>query len=169
MKSIVCIVFLFFSQNSFAQNNAGAWDKLEFLVGSWKGEGSGEPGKGEGVFSFKMDLDKNILVRKSHSVYPSTETKPAVVHDDLMIIYRDISGAANKAIYFDNENHVINYTITISDAKDVVFTSDKIPNIPIFRLTYKLINQTTVDTQFEMSQDGEHFFTYVQGRSTRVK
>src|ERR1700749_2872292 len=86
---------------SFGQQNA-TWAKWSWLMGEWKGEGSGEPGKGGGVFSFKPDLDSKILVRKSHSEYPASGTKPAIIHDDLMIVYPDFPGNPSKAIYFDN-------------------------------------------------------------------
>ena len=108
------------------------------------------------------------MVRKSHSEYPATDKKPKVIHDDLMVIYLDYSGTPSKAIYFDNEGHTINYSISYAD-KSIVFTSAKITNIPVFRLTYILLDNETIDTKFEMSQDGIQFMTYIEGKSTRVK
>ncbi len=75
-----------------------------------------------------------------------------------MIIYPDLSGSSNKAIYFDNERHTINYTISYSE-KSIVLTSDKIPDSPVFRLTYTYLDKKTVNTRFEISQDGEKFMT----------
>src|ERR1700733_9372822 len=83
----------------FGQQTA-SWAKWSWLIGEWKGEGSGEPGKGDGIFTFKTDLNDKILVRKAHSEYPATADKPAVVHDDLLIVYLDFSGNPSKAIYF---------------------------------------------------------------------
>lgn len=144
------------------------WNKFEWLTGEWIGEGSGKPGQGGGTFSFKLDLDEKIMVRKSHSEHPATDKKPKVVHDDLMVIYLDYSGSPSKAIYFDNEGHTINYSISYA-GKSIVFTSAKITNIPAFRLTYILLDNETVDTKFEMSQDGIQFMTYIEGKSTRAK
>jgi hypothetical protein len=144
----------------------GKWDKWSFLIGEWQGEGSGQPGNGGGSFSFAFDLDKNVLIRKSHSEYPATETKPKIIHDDLMIVYSDASNNTEKAIYFDNEGHIINYSVTQSD-KSIVLTSDKVANAPVFRLTYTFLNNNTVDTRFEMSQDGEKFMTYIEGVSRK--
>jgi hypothetical protein len=145
-----------------------SWDRWSWLTGEWIGEGSGKPGDGGGTFSFKTDLDQNILVRKSHSEYPATANKPQVIHDDLMVVYPDFSGNPAKAIYFDNEGHTINYSITYSD-KSIILTSDKIPNVPIFKLTYSLLDNETVNTKFEMSQDGVKFFTYIEGKSKKLK
>jgi hypothetical protein len=151
----------------FGQQNT-TWGKWSWLIGEWKGEGSGQPGQGGGTFSFLFDLDKNIIIRKSHSEYPATSTKPKVIHDDLMIIYTDTNANQARAIYFDNEGHTINYSITYPD-KSIVMTSDKVPNSPIFRLTYTLLENVTINTKFEMSQDGEKFMTYVEGKSEKIK
>ena len=167
-KLLILFIILFLNPSSFAQQRTNSWDKFAYLLGSWKGEGSGTPGQEEGTFSFKMDLDKNILVRKSRSEYPATENKSAAIHNDLMIIYRDATGTPGKAIYFDNEKHIINYAITFPSIKEITFTSDKIPNIPTFRLTYRIIDDVTVDTIFEISKDGEHFFAYIQGKSKKA-
>jgi hypothetical protein len=142
------------------------WDKWSFLIGEWRGEGSGQPGQGGGSFSFAFDLDKNVLIRKSHSEYPATETKPKIIHDDLMIVYSDAANSPLKAVYFDNEGHVINYSVKYSE-ESITLTSDKIANVPVFRLTYTFIDNNTVDTKFEMSQDGEKFMTYIEGKSRK--
>ncbi|MCJ7714336.1 hypothetical protein MUO66_07770 [Candidatus Bathyarchaeota archaeon] len=84
--------------------------------------------------------------------------------------YRGIlkqGGNPTKAIYFDNEGHIINYQVTYSD-KSIVLTSDRIPNVPVFRLTYTLLGIDTVDTKFEMSQDGEKFTLYIEGKSKKI-
>jgi len=164
--SILFAIFLLALPLS-AQHNSNTWEKLNFLIGNWKGEGSGKPGEGVGYFTFKLDLDNNILVRTSHSEYPATDNKQATIHDDLMIIYRDFNGAPNRAIYFDNESHVINYSITYTNNNEIVFTSDKTPNVPTFRLTYSFMDSNTVNIIFEMSQDGEKYFTYLEGKSKR--
>ena len=162
---MLILVLSGFLANSFGQAT-GNWDKWSWLTGQWVGEGTGQPGTGAGTFSFKFDLDKKILIRKSHSEYPSTDNKPKVIHDDLMIIYPDLSGNPIRAIYFDNEGHTINYSIAYSD-KSIVLTSEKAPNVPIFQLTYTLLENGTINTKFEMSQDGVKFMVYIEGKSKK--
>lgn len=154
---------------SFGQGNNSRWEKFNSLIGNWSGEGKGKPGNGAGYFSFKLDLSNNILVRNSHAEYPATKDKPLIVHDDLMIVYPDKSGNPNRAIYFDNEGHVINYSITFQNDSDIVFTSQRIPDVPVFKLTYSGIDTNLVNVKFEMSNDGEKFITYVEGRSIRIQ
>lgn len=167
MRILLTIIFCGILTTGFSQQKL-SWDQWSWLTGEWVGVGTGQPGTGGGIFSFKTDLDQNILVRKSHSEYPATASKPKVIHDDLMVVYPDYSGIPSKAIYFDNEGHTINYSITYSD-KTIILTSDKIPNVPTFRLTYSLLDNETVNTKFEMSQDGEKFFTYIEGKSKKSK
>lgn len=151
--------------NSFAQQN-DTWENWSWLIGEWKGEGKGQPGQGGGAFSFYSELDNKVIVRKSHSEYPALDNKPAVIHDDLMIVYPDFSGIPSKAIYFDNEGHIIDYSLTYPDSA-IVFTSNRIADIPVFRLTYELLEEGKVNTKFEMSQDGEKFTTYIEGISIK--
>lgn len=81
-------------------------------------------------------------------------------------MYLDFIGNASKAIYFDNEGHTIHYAITYAK-KSIVLTTDKIPNVPVFRLTYSLLDNREVNTKFEMSQDGEKFMTYIKVKLKR--
>lgn len=167
-KNIFLIIFLFLlmGEACFSQDKSSV-NKFDWLIGEWKGEGSGKPGQGEGSFSFQFDLDNKILVRKSHTEFPSDGGSPTI-HDDMMVIYPDFSGDLSNAIYFDNEGHTINYSITTSDA-GIVFQSERIAvNVPVFRLTYTLLDKNTVNTKFEMSKDGTTFTTYVEGKSKKM-
>ncbi len=144
------------------------WEKWNWLIGEWVGEGNGQPGQGGGFFTFKTDLDQNILVRKGHTEIAASENKPKVIHDDLMIIYPGYTGSSSKAIYFDNEGHTINYLISYSESS-IIFTSEKITDAPVFRLSYTLLDKETVNTKFEMSRDGITFTTYIEGKSKKTK
>lgn len=144
------------------------WDKWNWLIGEWDGTGSGQPGQGDGIFTFKPEPDKKIIVRKGHSTYKGSANKSEAVHDDLMIIYPDYTGNVSKAIYFDNEGHTINYSITYVE-KSIIFLSSRTQNTPLFRLSYTLLENDLVNTKFEMSQDSEKFTTYTEGKSRRTK
>ena len=168
MNIRIAFIIAFFCLATASHAQQSPWTKWSWLLGEWKGEGSGQPGQGEGIFSFKPDLDNKILVRKAHSEYPASGNRPAAIHDDLLIVYPDVSGYPSKAIYFDNEGHTINYTISYSD-KSIVLLSEKTTSLPVFRLTYTLLSDNTVDTKFDMSQDGEKFMTYIEGKSVKMK
>lgn len=157
-------------QLSWAQQPINKWEKWNSLIGVWVGEGSGQPGKGGGYFSFNTDLDGNVLVRKNHTEFPATADKEASIHEDLMYIYPDYTGNVSKAIYFDNEGHVINYSITYSE-NSIVLTSESIPNAPRFRLSYIMIDNDSVNVRFEFAPPSkpDDFKTYIEGKSVRKK
>ena len=169
MKSTLMLIIAFsgfFSVCSGQQNSK--WDKWSWLIGEWQGENSGQPGQGAGTFSFTPDLKNEIIVRKSHTEFPAAENKPAIVHDDLLIVYSDPSTRGDNAIYFDNEGHTIKYSVTYKD-RSIILRSDKIPDNPVFRLVYTLLDERTVNTRFEMSGDGEKFTPYIEGNSRKIK
>ncbi|MFT3752972.1 MAG: hypothetical protein QM800_08895 [Paludibacter sp.] len=165
-KLLLILYIMLFATTLFGQENDNNWSKWTWLIGEWTGEGQGQPGQGTGKFSFQTDLDGTILVRKAFSEYPATKDRAAFVHNDLMIIYKNESGLPNKAIYFDNENHVINYSVQMAE-ESIVFLSTKAPNMPVFRLTYTLIETGKVNIKFEMSVDGLNFKTYIEGKSVK--
>ncbi len=146
------------------------WAGWRYLLGPWVGEGGGEQtGQGGGTFSFALDLQNKIMVRKAHSEYPATADNPATVHDDLMVLYREGPGLF-RANYYDNEGHVINYAAEFSpDTTDLIFTSDDVKGNARFRLTYHKVADDTVNILFEIAPPGkpDQFTVYLQGRAHR--
>jgi hypothetical protein len=166
-RLLIMIVFTGLITTCFGQQSAD-WDKWNWLTGEWVGEGSGQPGKGGGYFSFKTDLDNNVMIRKGHTEIAAGNGSPKSIHDDLMIVYKDNTAAPSRAIYFDNEGHTINYQVAYAD-KSIILTSEKVEGMPVFRLTYTLLDNQTVNTKFEMSQDNITFSTYIEGKSKKMK
>jgi hypothetical protein len=167
LKFILGCIFIF-SITSLSQPKQNInWDPFKFLIGKWVGEGNGEPGQGRGAFTLNYDLDKNILVRKNHDEFPATKDKPASIHDDLMIIYPGAERSF-RAIYFDNENHIINYTVS-SEHDKLVFLSDKIQSTPQFKLTYIQHNEAKIDIIFEMAMpdNPDVFIKYLEGSALK--
>ena len=71
------------------------------------------------------------------------------------------------AIYFDNEHHVINYSVSLS-GETIILTSQKIDNTPVFRLIYSSMDEKHIRVKFETSQDGLNFRTYLEGKSKKT-
>jgi hypothetical protein len=148
------------------------WEPFRFLIGEWVAEGGGaQQGQGEGSFSFSLDLQDLILVRKNHSEYPGQKGSAPISHDDLMIIYPQTQQPF-KAIYFDNEGHVINYLANFFKSEDtLIFTSDLIQGAPRFRLSYIKQSADSLKISFEMARPDkpEIFLPYMQGAAHRKK
>jgi hypothetical protein len=161
------IAFLCCTSITLGQQDS-TWGRWDWLLGDWVGEASGKPGEGTGSFSLLPDLDGRVLIRRSHAEYPASKEKPQVIHDDLMIVYVGPAGQPDRAIYFDNEGHVINYSIAYAGAS-IVFTSDAMKSVPVFRLTYARLDQGGIHVAFAISRDGREFVTYTEGNCRRAK
>ena len=148
-----------------AAASADPWARLNFLVGEWQGVGSGAPGEAAGGSTFAFGLDKKILVRKNWAKYPpKSGEKTGLSHEDLMIIYPGADGAAFRAIYFDNEGHVIAYAVWFPQkANAAVFDTEPGPPGPRYRLTYELDAAGVLETVFLIAPPGQEFKAYVRG------
>ena len=73
-------------------------------------------------------------------------------HSDLLYVYPE--GLALKAIYFDNEGHVLHYDVTTPTPTTVVFLTDATQPGPQFRLTYEL-KSGTMYGKFQMHMPGQ--------------
>jgi hypothetical protein len=112
------------------------WKPLQFLMGQWNADG--------GACSFDFDLDRKVLIRKSY----------AGPHHDLTVIYADPSTKGLKAIYFDNEDHVIEYKVEA--AGDIVrFVNEG------YRLTYKKSGENELTLDFDIAPPGKPFANYI--------
>jgi hypothetical protein len=169
-KLLVTAFLLISSLLLFGQQPKNPWEKWSHLIGEWVGEGNGQPGQGEGKFSFQTDLDGKILIRKNRTAFPETANSKAFVHEDLLIVYPGAEGTPQEAIYFDNEGHTIKYKVSFTE-NSIVLTSDLAANAPRFRLSYITIDSKTVKTDFEMAspQKPEEFKMYLSGKAFRVK
>jgi hypothetical protein len=169
MKTLVLSLVLLLPTSASASAQPSSdivWSSLKFLVGTWVGEGTAESGQpGGGYCSFNFELDGKILVRKNHSEYPASSERPAITHDDVMIIYFDRASQSVRAFYTDNEGNVIHYSVS-GDGKSAVFLGDVEPAAPRYRLTYKLTQPGHVTLTFEMapSDKPDQYRNFVEGK-----
>lgn len=141
------------------------WTGLNFFIGEWQGMGTGTPGEAVGGTSFAFSLDKKILVRKNWAKYPPKPGENAgLSHEDLMIIYPAGPGTSLRAVYFDNEGHVIQYAARSGPAAgSVVFETDASQPGPRFRLAYEMKPDGTLDNVFSIAPPGGEFKVYARG------
>ncbi len=150
-----------------------AWPGWQFLFGDWEGVGGGQPGQASaGGFRFAPDLDGRVLVRRSFAAYEAAAGRPAFRHEDLMVVYRDSPGNEARALFVDNEGHVIHYIATVdTGAGNVVLTSLAEPRAPRFRFTYHRLAPDSLAFRFDIAPPGkpDSLAVYVQGTARRKR
>lgn len=146
------------------------WEAWKFLLGEWEGGNPNDPEQGRGIFSFSFELDENILVRRNRTTFPDTHERPGYTHADLLIIYTEFNGM-KRAIYFDNEQHVIHYEVKVTPGQNkIILESDPVPSMPQFRFTYSGWGKNSLEAKFEMAPPGAagEYSVYLEGTARRT-
>jgi hypothetical protein len=130
---------------------------VSFLVGTWEARTVNDPSvTATGAYTFRAELNGHIVVR--HSISDAGKCKGPVdfncEHSDMLYIYADAPGQPLRAIYFDNEGHVIHYAVTAPTPTSAEFLSDSQQPGPQFRLIYEL-KGAVMHGKFQMRMPGQ--------------
>ena len=144
---------------STPQVSADPWQALSFLQGTWSAStttAGSSGGNVTGTYTFRLELGNHIFARHTTSIEgckcPATFDCD---HGDLLYVYQDASGQPLKAIYFDNEGHVIHYDVSTPNATTAIFLSDASNPGPQFRLMYEL-KDAVMRGKFQMRTPGQN-------------
>jgi hypothetical protein len=144
---------------------ADKWKAFQFLFGTWSGEGLGPGGKGPGTLTVEPDLDGTILKAVNNQNFPGNEKQPPFTYRGMMIV-----SSPTKALFVDNEGHVLHYTVRATPNK-VVFTGEReaVPVSPRFRFSYALLENGKLDCSFDIAPMGtpDKFSIHVGGTASR--
>jgi len=128
---------------------------LSFLEGTWEAKAVGGPGVAAvGTYTFRVELKNHVLARHSTTEGCKGPTDFDCDHGDLLYVYQDGPGQPLKAIYFDNEGHVIHYDVSTPEATTAVFLSDSSGPGPQLRLVYEL-KEAVMWGKFQMRMPGQ--------------
>ena len=162
---LIALLLGAFSAAQAQQPRPSQWKDFDFLLGEWTWSGGGQPGQAKGTSTFEPDLNGTVLLRKVHLDYPASKERAAFSHDDLLYVYHDPGDGSLRAIFFDGENHVIRYAITVApDGDSIQFLSDAAPSGTRARMTYTKAGVDSVTERFELAPPGkpDQFATYVE-------
>jgi hypothetical protein len=141
------------AQTAAAKN---PFQSLSFLEGTWEAKTNGDSGvDSRGAYAFALELRGHILSR--HTISKDSCKGPADYncdHSDLLYIYPDGPQGALRAIYFDNEGHVIKYDVSTPSPTTAVFISDESQPGPQFRLVYERKGDTMFG-KFQIRMPGQ--------------
>ncbi len=162
MKALFTILFLLASPlfGQTAPSSSDPFKALAFLEGTWDATTHDTAGVHViGTYTFKTELGGHVLGRHVTSLKackgPDTFD---CEHSDLLFIFPEAPGKPLKAIYFDNEGHVIHYVVSTPNATTAVFLSEASQPGPQFRLTYELKN-SVMNGNFQMHMPGQTEWT----------
>jgi hypothetical protein len=158
MKYILRLLPLLFAISMYAQSDpseTSPWSTLSFLEGTWDAKATGGGGvAATGTYTFRLELRSHILARHGNVSDCKGPSTFDCEHGDLLYIYREAPAQPLKAIYFDNEGHVIRYNVSTPSPNFAVFLSESSQPGPQFRLTYELKSKTMFG-RFELRMPGE--------------
>jgi hypothetical protein len=160
LKSFIAVAVLLalaLAQNDRALSAAAdPWNALAFLEGTWDAHAqAGSAGaQSNGTYTFKSELKHHVLVRRSDSGACKGPANFDCEHSDVLYVYQEAENKPLKAIYFDNEGHVIHYAVSTPDSNTAMFISDVSPSGPQFRLVYEL-NDSVMRGKFQMRMPGQ--------------
>jgi hypothetical protein len=145
---------------------------LRFFVGSWRGDQSGQPGRGTSERTYEFVLNDRFLQVKNTSTYPPQEkNKNGEVHHDMGMIGYDRARKRFVFRQFHQEGFVNTYVQEESgDAKKLVFTSEAIENIAAgwrARETYLILSNDEFVERFELAEPGKDFALYSEAHLKR--
>jgi hypothetical protein len=170
MKIFCLAVTLLFSSTISAQTptKANPFQALAFLEGTWDAKVQNNATvKESGRYSFGRELDGHVFAR--HGTTDPNCKAPAnfdCAHSDLLYVFSDGPDSSLKAIYFDNEGHVIHYAVTMPTPNSVVFLSAPGQG-PQFRLSYELASGVMTG-KFQMLMPGQsEWRTYLEWSGSR--
>lgn len=144
---------------------------LAFLEGTWeaKSQAGSAGATSSGTYTFKRELGNHVLARSSRSSACKAPEGFNCEHRDLLYVFEDAPGEALKAIYFDNEGHVIHYDVSTPTPTSAIFLSESSRPGPQFRLVYDL-KDGAMSGKFQMRMPGQaEWKSYLEWSGARVK
>ncbi len=150
------------------------WLPLKPFIGTWTGNGEGEPGKGKYERTYQFTSGKNFIEIRNKSTYPPSAANgnKAEVHEDIGYFSYDKSRKKFKLRQFHTEGFVNEYVLDsiAPDKKTIVFITEAIENIPAgwrAKETYRILNENEIEETFELAEPNKPFAVYTKVKLVR--
>ena len=174
----VLVAIAFVGVPAGAQQGAPRADRfaaMRFLVGTWRGDQAGQPGRGTAERTYQFILNDRFLQETNTSTYlPQEKNKNGEVHHHMSMISYDTARKLFVFRQFHTEGFVNTYVQqpqASADDKTIVFVSEAIENLPVgfrARETYTILSRDEFTERFEVAEPGKEFELYSEARFRRV-
>lgn len=147
---------------------------LARFLGTWRGEGQGDPGASKVERSYTPVLGGRFIEVRNRSTYAPQPANPkGEVHDDIGYLSFDNSRKRFVLRQFHVEGFVNQYVASTPEfmAGKLVFGSEALENIPPAmraRESYTFTSADTFEEVFEIAEDGVTFQIYSRNALTRA-
>jgi hypothetical protein len=173
----IALAIIFVGVQGQAQEAASRTDpfvRLRFLIGTWRGDQSGDPGRGTVERTYLHVLNGRFIQETNTSTYPPQEkNKTGEVHHHMSIISYDSGRSRFVLRQFHTEGFVNTYVEEpADDPRTIVFVSEAIENIPSgwrARETYTIVNEDEFKERFDLARPGADFKVYSEARLKRIR
>lgn len=130
----VVIALLALTAPISAQLNEVNLDRLQILVGEWRGVGDGKWGNNSAERKYTWVFDKTFIHGYGRSVYLKQDrNRTGERHETLDMYSFDVQRKTIVLCQFDNESFVTTYYLNLeaSTAESLVFEAEHLENVPL--------------------------------------
>lgn len=156
-----------------AARPADPFEAVRFLLGDWKGESDGDPGKGTVERSYRLVLGNRFIHEQNVSSYPPQAKNPkGERHEHWSLVSYDRGRRSLVLRQFHQEGFVNQYLAAPPGPEGrIVFDSEALENVPAgwkARETYEVVSGDEFVETFEIASDGKTFAVYSRARFRRA-
>jgi hypothetical protein len=142
------------------------YGSVRFLLGTWAGTASGEPGSGTAQRTYSFVLGDKFIQERNQTTYPPQDrNKAGEVHEHWSLIGYDKARKLLTFRQFHQEGFVATYVLNAAASTPikVVFDSEQLENIGASwraRETYEIVSANEFTETFELSESGKPYELY---------
>jgi hypothetical protein len=171
---VVVVAFLAVQAGAQTPPKTDRFGPLRFLVGTWRGDQAGQPGRGTAFRTYELILNDRFIQETNTSTYPPQDKNtPGEVHRHMSVISYDAGRKRFVLRQFHTEGFVNTYVQEPgTDPKTIVFVSEAIENIPAgwrARETYTILTENEFTERFDLAEPGRDFALYSEAHLKRVR
>lgn len=177
MKTLVTLMLLAVLSASAATTPSpmnDRWGRVRFLLGTWEGTATGQPGKGTVQRTYELVLDGQFIEERNTSRYDAKPGQKPEIHEHRGFMSYDKTRKTFMLRHFHEEGFVNLYALNTdkSMAEYLIFDSVAFENFSNewkARESYEVISPDEFVEIFELAEPGKDFVEYSRNHFKRRK